>query len=115
MVVPHQQQADAYPAPIETARELKRHSGSNYQFVPKHLGELLVEASVITPVKLKDALIQQSKSNGMRLGDVLEQMGLVTREQIDLALCKRFGVPFIKLNNFDVDLEAVKLLPAHIA
>ena len=100
---------------IENAAQLKQHSGTNYQFVPKHLGELLVESGVITPLQLKEALIERSKSVGLRLGDVLEKQGLVTREQIDKALCRRFGVPYVKLNHFDVDPDAVKLLPAHIA
>ena len=100
---------------IENSAALKKHSGTNYQFVPKHLGELLVESGVITPIQLKDALIERSKSVGLRLGDVLEKQGLVNREQIDKALCCRFGVPYIKLNHFDVDPDAVKLIPAHIA
>ncbi len=100
---------------IENAADLKSHSGRNYQFAPKHLGELLVEAGVISPVQLKEALLEQARTGGMRLGEVLEKQGLLNREQLDKALCKNFGVPFVKLNNFDVDPDAVDLLPAHIA
>ncbi|MDX1692373.1 MAG: GspE/PulE family protein [Ketobacteraceae bacterium] len=102
-------------APVENIAELKKHSVSVYQFVPKHIGELLVEAGVISPVQLKEALIEQSKTTGMRLGDILENHGLATREEIDQALCQRFGVPFVRLSHFDIDPRATKLVPAHIA
>ena len=104
-----------FQAPVENAESLKNHSVTAYQFVPKHIGELLVEAGIITPMELKDALIEQSKSAGVRLGDILESQGLATREEIDQALCQRFGVPFLRLSHFDIDADAVKLLPAHIA
>lgn len=115
MAAAHQDPANIFKQPVENAEMLKRHSGTTYQFVPKHIGELLVEAGVITPVQLKEALIEQSKSSGLRLGDILEQQGLANREQIDQALCARFGVPFVHLSRFDFDANAVKLIPAHIA
>ena len=104
-----------FQAPVESSEALKKHSGSLYQFVPKHIGELLVEAGVITQLQLKEALIEQSKSSGVRLGDALESLGLATREEVDQALCQRFGVPFLRLSHFDIDANAVKLIPAHIA
>ncbi len=105
------------PAPVKVSNssELIEHSRHNYRFIPKHIGELLVEAKVITHEQLKEALIEQSSSVDMRLGEVLQQMGLATVEEIDLALCQRFGVPFVKLRSFDFDPDALKLIPPSMA
>lgn len=115
MSTPSPTQPRGFKNPIESAESLRQHSGSDYHFIPKHIGELLVEAGVISYLQLKEALIEQSKSAGVRLGDILENQGLATREEIDQALCKRFGVPFVHLSHFDIDPEALKLLPAHFA
>lgn len=103
------------PVKVENSEQLKEHSHRHYKYVPKHIGELLVEAKVITQLQLQEALIEQSNVEGQRIGDVLQRQGLVTREEIDLALCQRFGVPFIKLHGFDVDPKAVKAVPASLA
>lgn len=100
------------PPTIDNSVQLRAHNRNHYQFVPKHLGELLVEAKVITPIQLRDALLEQKNATGQRLGDVLQHQGLANQEQIDIALCQRFGVAFVNLQRFDIDPEAIKCLPA---
>ena len=51
----------------------------------KKLGDLLVEATVITEQQLMDAL-QKQKNTGHRLGDQLIDMNLVSEQEIMGAL-----------------------------
>ena len=55
----------------------------------KHLGDLLVEAGIITPVTLSRALERQ-RINGVRLGEILEDMGVITQEELMQSLGRQF-------------------------
>ena len=100
---------------IDTAAQLRAHNSKHYQFDPKSLGEILIEAGLIDKKQLKDGLITQCHGNDVRLGEALVSNGAVTSEQVYLALCSRFGLPFVKLRQFDVDPEAIALIPGSVA
>jgi CheY-like chemotaxis protein len=56
----------------------------------KRFGEILVEAKVVEKQQLQHALEMQ-KETGRRLGQVLEEMGVVTERDIASALARQFG------------------------
>jgi CheY-like chemotaxis protein len=56
----------------------------------KQLGALLVEKEIISTKTLERALERQ-KASGKRLGEVLEEMGVITGEELVDALAKQFG------------------------
>jgi len=56
----------------------------------KQLGNILVEAGIITVKTLERALARQ-QGTGRRLGVVLEEMGVITEEELVEALAKQFG------------------------
>jgi type IV pilus assembly protein PilB len=83
--------------------------------VKQRLGELLVEAKVITPQQLDMALEEQRVVN-KPLGSVLYELGFVKDEEVILDVLSRYyGVRKVDLAKFPIDVEAVKLLPAEIA
>jgi len=61
----------------------------------KQLGDLLVEAGIITVKTLERALSRQTGS-GKRLGMVLEEMGVLTDEELVNALARQFGFKTVK-------------------
>ncbi len=81
----------------------------------KHLGDLLVEADIISNKTLERALVRQ-KSEKKRLGAVLEEMGVITEEELVDALSKQFKFKVIK--NFvghTYSQELLDLLPSDFA
>lgn len=56
----------------------------------KRFGEILVEAKVVEASQLEIALGKQ-KGTGLRLGQVLEEMGVVNERDIAAALARQFG------------------------
>lgn len=100
---------------VETGEQLRIHNRKHYQYDPKPLGEILIDAGIITKKQIKDALITQSHYEDMRIGEALVKNGAVSSEQVQMALCVRFGLPFVKLRQFDVEPEALKLIPPHVA
>ncbi|BCS53832.1 response regulator [Geobacter sp. SVR] len=83
--------------------------------IRKHLGDLLVEAGIITPVTLGRALERQ-KNIGGRLGEILEEMGVINQEELIQSLSRQFGfkkVARIVSHHFSKTL--LDLVPAEIA
>ena len=63
---------------------------SDAPHLPKKFGDILVEAGLISPATLLRALEKQ-KETGQILGDVLEDMGVITREEVVQALAVQNG------------------------
>jgi CheY-like chemotaxis protein len=81
----------------------------------KQLGDLLVEAGIITSVTIERALERQ-KNRGVRLGEVLEEMGVITQEELIKSLSLQFGfqrVSQIVTHQFSKSL--LDLVPSEIA
>lgn len=56
----------------------------------KQLGNILVQAGIIT-VKTLERALERQKGSGRRLGMVLDEMGVITEEELIKALAEQFG------------------------
>ncbi len=74
------------------------------------LGDLLVNANLISQQQLDQALMQQ-QSSGRRLGRLLVENGFVNEEQISETLAKLFNIPYINLKRFNLNPELLKRIP----
>ncbi|MEO0234857.1 MAG: type IV-A pilus assembly ATPase PilB [candidate division WOR-3 bacterium] len=79
----------------------------------KRLGDLLIDEGLITKEQLNQALSQQ-KENGGRLGSILVQMGFVTDEQISKALGKQYNVGVFEFKE-EIDPIVLKIVSPQIA
>ncbi|MGE5190365.1 MAG: ATPase, T2SS/T4P/T4SS family [Gemmatimonadota bacterium] len=80
----------------------------------KRLGELLVETGLITKDNLDKALAAQ-QSMGKRVGEVIVEMGLATEEEIAQALAVQLGVPILDLTETPVEPQAIELIAEKVA
>jgi MSHA biogenesis protein MshE len=78
------------------------------------LGELLVQAKVISEEQLRIALDEQ-KRTGRKLGRVVGDLGFVSESALHEQLARHLNVPFVDLRQAQVDREVVKLLPEPLA
>lgn len=78
------------------------------------LGDLLLKAQLITQDQLNKALEEQ-RSLGGRLGEVLLRLGFVSEEDIIECLSHQFGVPSINLRHFEIDEAVAKLVPVDLS
>src|SRR5262245_56006158 len=78
------------------------------------LGELLVEAQIITREQLHETLELQ-KSDGRRLGTMLVEAGLVTETQVTQILSQQLSVPWVSLYHIDFSRQLLNLVPREIA
>ncbi len=82
--------------------------------ITKTIGQLLLEKGVIKQAQLDEALKIQKEKGGL-LGQVLATLGYVTEEQIAQAITVQYGFPYLPLSNYDMDENAIKLVPENVA
>jgi len=78
------------------------------------LGELLVEAKIITRDQLENALELQ-RSDGRRLGTLLVEQEYVTETQVTQVLSQQLSVPWVSLYHIDFTRELLELVSQDLA
>ncbi|ADL08659.1 GspE/PulE family protein [Thermosediminibacter oceani] len=80
----------------------------------RRLGDLLVEAGMLTPEQLEKALNEQKRS-GERLGKVLTRLGYVSEKDILEVLEFQLGIPKVVVEDYQLEPEVVRLIPERLA
>jgi hypothetical protein len=85
------------------------------------LGLMLLSRGVLNPEQLKTALALQQATGG-RIGDVIQELGFATQEQITSAVAAQWGYPIFPLGGNPVEtkiripqrlMELYRMLPVH--
>ena len=79
----------------------------------KRLGDLLVEAGLITKEQLEETL--KEKAPGQKLGDALLQRGYITEQQLIEVLEFQLGIPHVSLYRYPIDPKLMNLVPKEFA
>lgn len=81
----------------------------------KLIGEILVEEQILT-VKTVERILAKSLKANRKLGTVLEEMGLITPDELTTALAKQFGLKVVRnLCNIQIPAAVLKLVAADVA
>lgn len=75
--------------------------------------KILVEKKLLTENDIKKALELQKKKGG-KLSDILVAMGLVSRQNLTVAMSEELGIPPIDLSRYKIGPETIKLIPKKI-
>ena len=79
----------------------------------KKLGEILQEAGLVSEDQIQKAL-KISKQTGKRIGKILIEMEWVSEVDICQTLSKQLGIPMISLKNKKIDQKVLSLLSAKL-
>ncbi len=82
--------------------------------VTKQLGELLLERGIINEEQLNKALKAQKERGGL-IGQVLVALGYAKEEEIAQALTVQYGFPYLPLECYEINIEAMKLIPQNVS
>jgi type IV pilus assembly protein PilB len=78
------------------------------------IGELLVQAGLLSQERLDDALALQ-RAQGRKLGQVLIDLGIVNETQLTQTLGLQLSVPWVSLYHIDFSRQLLNLVPREIA
>jgi type IV pilus assembly protein PilB len=82
--------------------------------VAKRIGELLVEAGVLSQSQLEQALFAQRK-DGRKLGQLLIELGLVSEIHLTQTLSRQLAVPWVSLYHVDFSRALLNLVAHEVA
>ena len=82
--------------------------------VYKQLGQLLLERGLINEGQLDKALKVQKERGGL-IGQILVSLGFAKEEEIAQALTVQYGFPYLPLECYEINSEAIKLVPENVA
>ncbi|MHC4607779.1 MAG: GspE/PulE family protein, partial [Planctomycetota bacterium] len=80
----------------------------------KPLGQLLKEMELVTEGQIQEALMHQ-RDKGGALGDVLVELGYVSREELLLALGAQMGMEVVNLEEVEISPEIIDKVPVTMA
>jgi len=80
----------------------------------KRIGDLLVEAGLLSDERLQEAL-QEQKELQMKLGDVLLTRGYISEQQLIEVLEFQLGIPHVQLFRQKLDPKLISLIPKQTA
>ncbi len=75
------------------------------------LGEILIHENLIDEDQLMEALQAQKEDRSKQIGQILIEQGMVTESDIQQGLSRKMGIPFVDVGQFQLDPEALKLVP----
>ncbi len=78
------------------------------------IGELLVQKNFLSQEQLERAK-EETRVTGSRLGLELTKLGFIKEDDLAEVISNQYGVPSISLDDFEVDLEVIKLIPEDVA
>jgi type IV pilus assembly protein PilB len=82
----------------------------------QRIGDYLVEQGLITPQQLTEVLAAQKESNGeKRFGDLVVELGFLSEVKFTQAIAGKERTPYVDLENYELNSEAVMKVPEQIA
>jgi type II secretory ATPase GspE/PulE/Tfp pilus assembly ATPase PilB-like protein len=78
------------------------------------IGDILINAGLITVEQVTDALASQDIGKRKKLGTLLIEKGLITEEQLLMALATKFRLRFVDIEKEVPKKEALDAIPAYV-
>ena len=79
----------------------------------KRLGDSLVEKGVVTLEQIEIALKKQ-KELGKRLGKIVVELGMCSEDQVVAVLAEQLGIQILQVEKIDIPKDVLKLIPETI-
>jgi type IV pilus assembly protein PilB len=106
------------PDAPESATAIERSDGLHF---PRHagrstrmIGEVIVDLGFADRETVEEA-VETARSQGRPTGMVLVEQGVLRHDQLGRVVAERFGLPFVDLTVYDLDMSAVNLLSTQAA
>ncbi len=99
------------PIPL---RALKRSTDSLRYSAQQRIGDILVEAGLVTQRQIEQVLAENVADKRQRLGAHLVRLGLISEEQLLSALAHKFELEVVDLAGLVPEPAALKLVPAEM-
>ena len=101
--------------PIRSPAQLAGQITQIGSFVPVRLGDILINQGLVSNDQMRDALTLMQRGNKHLLGNILVEMGALSRAQLTEVVAQQFSIPMVALDGFVVQPEVLRLVPKEYA
>lgn len=91
----------------EVIEKTLRDAGKTARSTRQGVGEILIEAGLVTKEQVEEALESQKVGKKLKIGELLVKRGLITEEQCLAALAQKFQMKYIDLETIHPSREAL--------
>jgi len=93
------------------AAELVAEADSLPVYSPVRLGDVLMDQGLVSRDQLSAALVRLSGDKNSRMGDILVELGALSRARLTQAVGEQLNIPLVTLRDFVIDPEVLALVP----
>ncbi|WP_119965968.1 GspE/PulE family protein [Simplicispira lacusdiani] len=101
--------------PISAPQELADRLGGIGSFSPVRLGDILINQGLVSREQMFTALGRMQGPQRHRLGHILVEMGALTHEQLTQAVAEQLSIPLVALGGFTIPHDVLALVPKEFA
>ncbi|HRZ82715.1 MAG TPA: hypothetical protein P5069_09630, partial [Candidatus Hydrogenedentes bacterium] len=106
---------DLPPLPAESRGRAEGGKGRRPRAARKQLGEILVEADIITQAQLDEAIRLQAADPKRRLGAIVVEQGYTTEEAVGATLAAQLRTRFVDNLEREMTPDAMRMVPQNVA
>ncbi len=86
------------------------------QLRSRTLGRILIKMGILTREKVHECLKNQKQSpEGIKIGQIFLELGLVTEKQLQIALAAQKGMEYVALGDIDIPPSVIEKVPSQMA
>jgi len=85
------------------------------QLKGRTLGRILIKMGILNREKIHECLKIQAQRQGVQIGQIFRELGLVDESQLQLALGAQRGMEYVRLDGVDIPADVVERVPAQMA
>ena len=101
--------------PIDNPAQLAGQITQIGSFVPVRLGDILINQGLVSNDQIRQALTLMQRGHKHLLGNILVEMGALSRAQLTEVVAQQFSIPLVALDGFVVQPEVLRLVPKEYA
>jgi type II secretory ATPase GspE/PulE/Tfp pilus assembly ATPase PilB-like protein len=90
---------------------LDRYSDDHSTFAPVRLGDILIEQGLVSREQMMTALGHMKGEPHSMLGQILVEMGFLSRSKLTQAVAKQLDIPTISLKDLHIDASTIRMVP----
>ena len=100
---------------IHSVDDLKNVLWNTRPLYELHLGEALIQEGLLTQDNLDIALKEQTRQPGIQLGEIMVNLGFVKKTDIYMAMARKMGIPYVSIKNHIPEQKVISEISADIA
>ncbi len=86
------------------------------QLQSRTIGRILIKMGVLTREKVHQCLkIQKQRKGKVRIGEIFTELGLVDKDQLNIALAAQKGMDFVDITDMHIENDVLEQIPAQMA